>query len=79
MAGDETLSLAIGLGAAEPAEIQAVAEGALLGSYTYTPISATATTPPKIDDDCRDYHAPRPPPGATTRSPRLRASWLARC
>jgi leucyl aminopeptidase len=50
LAGADTLSVAIGLGAAEPAEIQAVAEGALLGSYTYTPISATETDTPNIDE-----------------------------
>jgi leucyl aminopeptidase len=33
------LSVAVALGSTDPAEAQAVAEGALLGSYRYTPIS----------------------------------------
>ena len=39
------LAVAVALGASEPEEVRAVAEGALLGSYTYAPISATPTAP----------------------------------
>ena len=35
------LSVAVSLGSAEPEQAQAVAEGALLGSYSYAPISST--------------------------------------
>jgi len=42
------LSVAVSLGATEPEELRAVAEGALLGSYVYAPISATVPTP-KVD------------------------------
>ncbi|MBA3528067.1 MAG: leucyl aminopeptidase, partial [Propionibacteriaceae bacterium] len=45
-----TLSVAVSLAAEEPEELRAVAEGALLGSYTYAPISSTSTSPPMIDD-----------------------------
>jgi leucyl aminopeptidase len=43
-----TLSVAVALAATEPEQLQAVGEGALLGSYTYAPISSTVPTP-KID------------------------------
>ncbi|HZA72716.1 MAG TPA: leucyl aminopeptidase [Propionibacteriaceae bacterium] len=39
MAGSSQLSVAVALGTTDAAEAQAVAEGALLGSYGYTPIS----------------------------------------
>jgi leucyl aminopeptidase len=39
------LSVAVSLGAEEPEELQAVAEGALLGTYSYAPISSTPPTP----------------------------------
>jgi leucyl aminopeptidase len=42
------LSVAVSLGATEPEELRAVAEGALLGSYVYAPISSTVPTP-KVD------------------------------
>lgn len=42
------LSVALSLGATEPEELRAVAEGALLGSYVYSPVSQT-TPPPKVD------------------------------
>ena len=42
------LSVVLALGAAEPEELRAVAEGALLGSYVYAPVSST-TPPTKID------------------------------
>jgi leucyl aminopeptidase len=48
LAGVTALSVAVALGAAEPEELRAVAEGSLLGSYTYTPISSTPS-PVKID------------------------------
>jgi leucyl aminopeptidase len=45
-----TLSVAVSLGATEPGELKAVAEGALLGSYTYLPISSSQPPSAKIDD-----------------------------
>ena len=39
MAGSSQLSVAVALGSTDAAQAQAVAEGALLGSYGYTPIS----------------------------------------
>ena len=59
MAESKSLSVAVALGSTDPAEAQAVAEGALLGSYRYTPISG------KADDDAGGIrsitvvHAPR--------------------
>jgi len=43
-----TLSVCLSLGGDEPEELRAVAEGALLGSYVYAPISSTVA-PVKID------------------------------
>ncbi len=43
-----TLSVAVSLGAVEPEELRAVGEGALLGSYTYAPISKSVQSV-KID------------------------------
>jgi len=40
LAGDLPLVIAVSLGANEPETLQAVAEGALLGSYAYAPVSA---------------------------------------
>ena len=40
LAGETTLSVAIAFGTSEPEQAQAVAEGAALGGYRYTPISA---------------------------------------
>jgi leucyl aminopeptidase len=48
LAGATALSVAVALGAVEPEELTGVAEGALLGSYVYAPVSSTAPTP-KID------------------------------
>ena len=42
LAGSSQLSVAVALGSTDAAETQAVAEGALLGSYGYRPISGTA-------------------------------------
>ena len=42
MANSSSLSVAVALGSTDAAEAQAVAEGALLGSYRYVPISAKA-------------------------------------
>ena len=42
MAENGHLSVAVSLGSTEPEQAQAVAEGALLGSYSYAPISANA-------------------------------------
>ncbi|HEX8488166.1 MAG TPA: leucyl aminopeptidase [Propionibacteriaceae bacterium] len=42
------LSVAVSLGATEPEELSAVAEGALLGGYVYAPVSSTVA-PVKID------------------------------
>jgi leucyl aminopeptidase len=39
------LAVAVALGGTEPEEVRAIAEGALLGSYTYAPISAAPTAP----------------------------------
>ena len=41
MAENGHLSVAVSLGSTEPEQAQAVAEGALLGSYRYTPISSS--------------------------------------
>jgi len=51
MADSSSLSIAVALGSTDPTEAQAVAEGALLGSYRYTPISA------KADDDASGIDA----------------------
>ena len=40
LAGDGSVAVAVSLGADQPEWVQAVAEGALLGSYRYVPISA---------------------------------------
>jgi leucyl aminopeptidase len=45
LADDTSLSVAVSLGADEPEELTGVAEGALLGSYTYAPISAHTSSP----------------------------------
>src|SRR5918998_864242 len=45
MADSSRLAVAVALGSTDPVEAQAVAEGALLGSYRYSPISG------KADDD----------------------------
>lgn len=42
LAEDAGLQVAVSLGAEEAADLRAVAEGALLGSYSYAPISSTA-------------------------------------
>jgi leucyl aminopeptidase len=42
MSENGRLSVAVSLGSTEPEQAQAVAEGALLGSYTYAPISSSA-------------------------------------
>lgn len=44
--GDNGLSVAVSLSSTEPETAQAVAEGALLGSYRYQPISATTAPHP---------------------------------
>ena len=43
------LSVAVSLGGTEPEQAQAVAEGALLGTYRYTPISSVPETTGGID------------------------------
>ena len=48
LAGDGTLSVAVSFGVSDPAEIQAVGEGALLGSYSYSPVSAKPAKPARI-------------------------------
>jgi len=45
---ETALSVAIAIGATEPEELRAVAEGGLLGSYVYSPVSSTAPNA-KID------------------------------
>ncbi len=40
LAGEARLSVAVALGTTEPEELQAVAEGALIATYRYSPISA---------------------------------------
>jgi leucyl aminopeptidase len=49
LAGEGTVSVAVSLGVSDPAELQAVAEGALLGTYTYSPVSAEPPKPARID------------------------------
>ena len=44
LAGDVPLSVAVALPATEPEELRGVAEGALLGCYTYAPISSAPST-----------------------------------
>lgn len=46
--GDGGAQVAIALGADEPETVQAVAEGALLGSYRYRPISTTEPKPAAV-------------------------------
>ena len=48
LADGRSLSVAVALGTSEPEEAQAVAEGALLGSYRYAPISSGPDSEPKI-------------------------------
>ncbi len=48
LADGRSLSVAVSLGTGEPEEAQAVAEGALLGSYRYAPISSDPEPDPKI-------------------------------
>ncbi|HET9871665.1 MAG TPA: leucyl aminopeptidase [Propionibacteriaceae bacterium] len=48
LAGGTALSVAVSLGGDEPEVVHAVAEGALLGSYSYVPVSSSPT-PQKID------------------------------
>ena len=48
LADGRSLSVAVSLGTGEPEEAQAVAEGALLGSYRYAPISSDPDPDPKI-------------------------------
>ncbi|HYP46772.1 MAG TPA: leucyl aminopeptidase [Propionibacteriaceae bacterium] len=45
LADGRSLTVAVSLGAVEPEELRGVAEGALLGSYNYAPISGTPVTP----------------------------------
>jgi leucyl aminopeptidase len=47
--GDGGAQIAVSLGAEEPETVQAVAEGALLGSYRYRPISTADPKPAAID------------------------------
>jgi leucyl aminopeptidase len=49
LAGDGTVSVAVSFGVSDPAEVQAVAEGALLGTYSYSPVSAKPAKPAQID------------------------------
>ena len=48
LASEATLSVAVSLGSEESEAVQAIAEGALLGGYSYAPISSTAN-PAKLD------------------------------
>ncbi len=48
LAGTENAQVAISLGADEPETVRAIAEGALLGSYTYSPITSGEVPAPKI-------------------------------
>ena len=48
LADGRPLSVAVSLGTGEPEEAQAVAEGALLGSYRYTPISSGQDSESKV-------------------------------
>ena len=45
---DQGAALAVALGADEPETVQAVAEGALLGSYRYRPVSTGEPAPPAV-------------------------------
>ena len=49
LAGSEALSVAISLGSSDTEQLAAVAEGALLGSYHYEPISAAPANNSKIN------------------------------
>ena len=49
LAENASLSVAVSFGTADPAQLAAVAEGALLGSYQYEPISAEPTKGGKIE------------------------------
>ncbi len=49
LAGDATLSVAVSFGTSEPEQVQAVAEGAVLGGYRYPPISSKTPTSPGVD------------------------------
>ena len=49
LADDARLSVAVSLGGTEPEQAQAVAEGALLGTYRYTPVSSVPETTGGID------------------------------
>ena len=44
LAGDGTLTVAISFGSTEPEQLQAIAEGAALGTYRYQPITAKPPT-----------------------------------
>jgi leucyl aminopeptidase len=46
--GDGGIQVAVSLGVDEPETVQAVAEGALLGSYRYRPIGGGADKPPAV-------------------------------
>ena len=49
LAGSDALSVAISLGSSDAEQLAAVAEGALLGSYQYEPISAASANSGKIN------------------------------
>jgi leucyl aminopeptidase len=49
LAGEGSLSVAVSLGASDRDEVQAVAEGALLGTYSYSPVSAKPPKPAHIE------------------------------
>jgi leucyl aminopeptidase len=49
LAGPESLSITVSLGTADVEQLAAVAEGALLGSYDYEPISAEPAKGGKVD------------------------------
>ena len=59
MAEATSLSVAVALGSTDPGQAQAVAEGALLGSYRYTPISGQADDDAAGIDSITVVHEPR--------------------
>ncbi len=62
LANGQPLSVAVSLGTGEPEEAQAAAEGALLGSYRYSPISAE----PEPDAKIRSLTIVHPPRASST-------------